>query len=81
MAPTDTERITGGMWGLLVGDAVGVPYEFKSPDAIPSFDQIDLQPPPGYPRSHVGVPPGTWSDDGARSVPTRNRFEASSELL
>lgn len=25
---TRAERIAGGLWGLLVGDAVGVPYEF-----------------------------------------------------
>ena len=25
-----SERIAGGMWGLLIGDAVGVPYEFHA---------------------------------------------------
>jgi len=27
-------RLAGGMLGLLVGDAVGVPYEFRPPGAI-----------------------------------------------
>jgi hypothetical protein len=27
-------RLAGGVWGHLVGDAVGVPYEFRTPDAI-----------------------------------------------
>ena len=28
-------RIAGGLMGLLVGDALGVPYEFKRPGDIP----------------------------------------------
>ena len=28
------DRLAGAVWGHLVGDAVGVPYEFKSADAI-----------------------------------------------
>jgi ADP-ribosylglycohydrolase/protein-tyrosine phosphatase len=51
------DRLAGAVWGQLIGDAVGVPYEFKDPGAITSV--------------HFGVsgshhqPPGTWSDDGA----------------
>ncbi|WP_146824810.1 ADP-ribosylglycohydrolase family protein [Alicyclobacillus suci] len=29
-------RIRGGFWGLLVGDALGVPHEFRSPRQIPA---------------------------------------------
>ncbi len=51
------ERLAGAVRGHLVGDAVGVPYEFK----------------PGRPAAQVvfgakgthDQPPGTWSDDGA----------------
>jgi ADP-ribosylglycohydrolase len=50
-------RLAGGVWGHLVGDAVGVPYEYQ----------------PARPATRVlfgakgtwGQPPGTWSDDGA----------------
>jgi ADP-ribosylglycohydrolase len=49
------DRLEGAVWGHLVGDAVGVPYEFE----------------PGPIRDvrwgHTGThrqPPGTWSDDG-----------------
>ena len=51
------DRLAGAVWGHLVGDAVGVPYEFKDASRILSV--------------HFGVsgthhqPPGTWSDDGA----------------
>ena len=50
-------RLAGGVWGHLVGDAVGVPYEFREPRAI---GEIRF----GEKGSH-GQPPGTWSDDGA----------------
>lgn len=59
-------RIRGGIWGLLVGDALGVPYEFTPPDRLPSA--IAMDPPEGFRRAHSGVPPGTWSDDGAQAL-------------
>jgi ADP-ribosyl-[dinitrogen reductase] hydrolase len=48
-------RLRGAVWGHLVGDALGVPYEFK------------LGPIRDVRWGHVGThgqPPGTWSDDG-----------------
>jgi ADP-ribosylglycohydrolase len=67
-ALTRNERIRGGLYGLLVGDALGVPYEFDYPQGIPSFELIEMEPPAGYQRSHSGVRPGTWSDDGAQAL-------------
>jgi ADP-ribosylglycohydrolase len=61
-------RIAGGFWGLLVGDALGVPYEFKSAREIPSLEQIDFSPPAGYPRTYASIPVGTWSDDGSMAL-------------
>lgn len=58
----------GGLVGLLVGDAVGVPYEFHSLEQIPPRDQIDMKPPMTFMRAHAGVPIGTWSDDGAQAL-------------
>lgn len=63
-----SERIEGGLVGLLVGDALGVPYEFHPPGRIPAEDQIEFEPPRGFPRAHRGTPPGTWSDDGAQAL-------------
>jgi len=62
------KQIEGGLWGLLVGDAMGVPYEFHSPREIPPLKEIEMIPPAGFSRSHAHVPPGTWSDDGAQAL-------------
>ncbi len=62
------DRLAGSLMGLLIGDALGVPYEFKEPEALPPTSLIDYEPPAGYPRSHGRVPPGTWSDDGAQAL-------------
>ena len=51
------DRLAGAVWGHLVADAVGVPYEFGP--AVP-VDKVTLR--GGGPH---GQPPGTWSDDGA----------------
>lgn len=66
--PTRAERLEGGLIGLLVGDALGVPYEFRAPERIPAPELIDYDPPPGYDRAHKGTPPATWSDDGAQAL-------------
>lgn len=42
--------------GLLVGDAVGVPYEFHNPSELPPFAQLDMCPPPAFERAHAHVP-------------------------
>lgn len=62
------DRIAGGLIGLLVGDALGVPYEFHPPHRLPPLSSIDFTPPENFSRSHAGVPPGTWSDDGAQAL-------------
>ncbi|PXX42646.1 ADP-ribosylglycohydrolase family protein [Undibacterium pigrum] len=66
--PTRIERLTGGLVGLLVGDALGVPYEFHDASTIPAVELIEFQPPAGFARSHHLVQPGTWSDDGAQAL-------------
>ena len=66
--PTLEQRLHGGLVGLLVGDALGVPYEFHPPEQIPAFWLIEFEPPTGFTRAHNGVPVGTWSDDGAQAL-------------
>ena len=63
-----SERLRGGVVGALVGDALGVPYEFQPPSALPPRHQIEPEPPPGFRRAHAGTPVGTWSDDGAQAL-------------
>ncbi|RUL88737.1 ADP-ribosylglycohydrolase family protein [Tautonia sociabilis] len=62
------DRVAGGLVGLLVGDALGVPFEFHPPEALPPADRIEMTPPEGFRRAHASVPPGTWSDDGAQAL-------------
>lgn len=62
------DRVRGAMWGLLIGDALGVPYEFHPPADIPPQPQVEFTPPPWFQRAHAGTPPGTWSDDGAHAL-------------
>lgn len=63
-----SDRLIGGLVGLLVGDALGVPYEFHGPEELPPAEQIEMVPPAGFARAHAGTPPGTWSDDGALAL-------------
>ena len=74
------ERVAGGLWGLLIGDALGVPYEFHRPSDLPPQHAIDFQPPPGFARAHRGVSPGTWSDDGAQALCLLASLLAKGEL-
>lgn len=62
-----TDRIRGGIVGMLVGDALGVPYEFTRSYHIPHTDLIEMVPPKGFHQAH-NVPAGTWSDDGAQAL-------------
>ncbi len=54
------ERILGGLWGSLVGDALGVPVEFMSRIAVQANPVTGMR---GY-GTH-GQPAGTWSDDSS----------------
>lgn len=74
------DRLAGGLIGELVGDALGVPYEFHPPQDVPPLPQIDMIPPPGFQRAHVGVPPGTWSDDGAQALILLDSLLANDDL-
>lgn len=64
----NTEMVKAGLYGLLVGDACGVPYEFHRPEDLPPFEEIGMVPPRGFLRSYADVPTGSWSDDGAQAL-------------
>lgn len=59
-------RLKGGLYGALLGDAVGVPYEFTPEHKIPSLIRIDVIPPADFNRAWARIAPGTYSDDGAQ---------------
>ena len=54
------ERILGSLWGALIGDALGVPVEFKDRATVQANPVKDMR---EYGTHHQ--PRGTWSDDGA----------------
>lgn len=65
MGITIQDRILGGLWGVLVGDALGVPVEFTDRSDRDSDPVTDMR---GH-GSH-DQPAGTWSDDGALTLCT-----------
>ncbi len=54
------DRILGGLWGSLVGDALGVPVEFKDRATVQADPVREMR---GF-GSHR-QPAGTWSDDSS----------------
>lgn len=54
------DRLLGGLWGALVGDALGVPVEFRNRESVQSDPVTTMR---GY-GTHQ-QPAGTWSDDGS----------------
>lgn len=62
------DRVLGGLFGLLVGDALGVPYEFSRPESLPRTDLIEMDPPTGFRRAHPSAPRAAWSDDGSQAL-------------
>jgi ADP-ribosyl-[dinitrogen reductase] hydrolase len=52
--------IKSALFGVAVGDALGVPVEFKSRDTISENPLTDML---GY--GTYNLPPGTWSDDSS----------------
>jgi len=64
---TVRDKLIGGMLGLVVGDALGVPVEF--------VDRIALDEDPVTDMIGFGThnqPPGTWSDDSSMALVTAN---------
>jgi ADP-ribosylglycohydrolase len=61
------DKIRGGLWGVLVADALGVPHQFKSAEIIRTAN-IQMVMPPGYSKTYPKVPYGTWSDDGSLTL-------------
>lgn len=55
-------KVYDGIMGLVVGDALGVPFEFKKRDTFKATDMI------GY--GTYNQPPGTWSDDSSLTLAT-----------
>lgn len=59
-------RLRAGVLGALIGDALGIPFEFRSPERVRSALRDDLSCEEGFQRAHQGTPAWTYSDDGAQ---------------
>lgn len=55
-------KVYDGIIGLIVGDALGVPFEFKSRDSFKATDMVGF-------GTHY-QPAGTWSDDSSMTIAT-----------
>ena len=53
------QALRAGIFGLLVGDALGVPYEFMGPEQIGEVV---------WGKPNPRARPGTWSDDGSLAL-------------
>lgn len=56
------EKVYNAIMGLVVGDALGVPYEFRERDTFKAEDMVGF----GTHRQQ----PGTWSDDSSMTLAT-----------
>ena len=57
------EKILGGIFGLCVADAIGVPVEFNSRETLARNPVNDM-----YGYGTYNQPPGTWSDDTSMTL-------------
>lgn len=64
--------VYGGIYGALIGDALGLPHQFL--DRI-HFDENPVSGMDGF--GAFGVPPGFWSDDGALTLATLDGLSRS----
>lgn len=56
----ERKRILGGLWGAVIGDALGVPVEFLSRQEVRTNPITGMR---GY--GTFNLPPGSWSDDSS----------------
>lgn len=59
------DTVYGGILGGVVGDALGVPYEFRSRTDMTKYPATTMR---GY--GTYRQPPGTWSDDSSMTLAT-----------
>lgn len=59
------QKVIGGILGFVVGDALGVPVEFESREALQQNPVAGMR---GY--GSYDQPAGTWSDDSSMTLCT-----------
>ena len=58
---TTNNRIYGSIYGLVIGDAMGMPVEFKERDSFPEVTEF-------LPKHHWNLDPGSWTDDTSMTL-------------
>ena len=61
----ESAKALGGLWGAIIGDALGVPVEFKSREQVRRNPITGMR---GY--GTFNLPPGSWSDDSSLLICT-----------
>ena len=72
MMNATVDKVRGAVFGAAVGDAVGVPFEFNTPEEMrrrPAADMVS--------GGTYGLPAGTWSDDTTMILCTLDRLDES----
>ena len=64
------QTVRGAVFGAAIGDAVGVPYEFHSPDRMMLSPAVDM-----VGHGTYGQPVGTWSDDTSMILCTLDNLD------
>ena len=69
-----SEKVRNTVFGAAIGDAVGVPFEFSSPEEmrlVPATDMVG--------KGTYDLPAGTWSDDTTMILCTLDRLDESKD--
>lgn len=66
------QQIQAVIYGLAIGDAIGVPFEFRERDTYTAKDMV------GY--GTYNLPPGTWSDDTSLTLALMEHLSEKSKL-
>lgn len=69
------EKISAGILGFVVGDALGVPVEFLNRNVLQKHRLVDMI---GYGSHHQ--PEGTWSDDSSMMIATMDSIIDNNEV-
>ena len=70
------KSIKDGIIGFAIGDALGVPAEFKSRDELKRYPITDMKADGTY-----NVPAGTWSDDTSMTLATLDSIIEKQTIL
>ena len=82
MSTPSLDQLQGGLLGLLVGDAIGVPFEFLTTEQLQEINpKMFALPFAGEERSHPRAPSNAWSDDGAQALALLDSLQRNNDFV